>query len=185
MFVSSSFNTYVNLPKKRLRGFILILLVRESIFVGWGFSFPIMFLLWFKLFLCHTPIKPDLHGFPRIGVFAWPRDHEVYIIWYRACIFIFTFRVDFSLCCLCFGSNLASNQFGQIVFFLCYSWFVALNWVLWNKQRVSYYSFFLNFLFRVKKHKQKTKGERGLFCFFLRPVIKPYCNCLKIDISVI
>jgi hypothetical protein len=28
--------------------------------------------------------KPDLLGFPGIGVFAWPRDHEVRIIWYQS-----------------------------------------------------------------------------------------------------
>ena len=53
---------------------------------------------------------------------AWPRDHEVRIIWYQSldplirlypfisCIF-FTFRVNFSSCCLCFGFDLVSNQF--------------------------------------------------------------------------
>jgi hypothetical protein len=30
--------------------------------------------------LCHTPIKPDLLGFPGIGVFVCElRDHEVHI----------------------------------------------------------------------------------------------------------
>jgi hypothetical protein len=53
-----------------LRGVILILLVRESIFVGWGSPFPIVLVLRYKLSLCHTPIKPDLLGFPGIGVFA-------------------------------------------------------------------------------------------------------------------
>jgi hypothetical protein len=32
----------------------------------------------YKLSLCHTPIKPDLLGFPGIGVFAcWLRDHVI------------------------------------------------------------------------------------------------------------
>jgi len=53
-----------------LRGVILILLVRESIFVGWGSPFPIVLVPRYKLSLCHTPIKPDLLGFPGIGVFA-------------------------------------------------------------------------------------------------------------------
>jgi hypothetical protein len=53
-----------------LRGIILILLVRESIFVGWEFLFPIMLVPRYKLYLFHTPIKPDLLGFPEIGVFA-------------------------------------------------------------------------------------------------------------------
>ena len=53
-----------------LRGVILILLVRESIFVGWESLFPIVLVPRYKLSLCHTPIKPDLLGFPGIGVFA-------------------------------------------------------------------------------------------------------------------
>jgi len=61
-----------------LRGVILILLVRESIFVGWGSSFPIVLVPRYKLSLCHTPIKPDLLGFPGIGVFACGlRDHVI------------------------------------------------------------------------------------------------------------
>ena len=64
-----------------LRGVILILLVRESIFVGWGSPFLIVYKPRYKLSLCNTPIKPDLLGFPGIGVFAcWFRDHEVRII---------------------------------------------------------------------------------------------------------
>jgi hypothetical protein len=53
-----------------LRGVILILLVRESIFVGWGFSFLIVLVPRYKLFLCHTPIKTDLLGFLGISVFT-------------------------------------------------------------------------------------------------------------------
>ena len=61
-----------------LRGVILILLVRESIFVGWGSPFPIVLVPRYKLSLCHTPIKPDLLGFPGIGVFACAlRDHVI------------------------------------------------------------------------------------------------------------
>jgi hypothetical protein len=60
-----------NLSKNNhLRGVILILLVRESIFLGWGFPFPIVLVPWYKLSLCHTPIKPDVLGFPGIGVFV-------------------------------------------------------------------------------------------------------------------
>jgi len=63
-----------------LRGDILILLVRESIFIGWGFSFSIVLVPRYKLSLCHTTIRPDLLGFPEIGVFACVlRDHEVRI----------------------------------------------------------------------------------------------------------
>jgi len=54
-------------------GVLLILLVRESIFVGWGSLFPIVLVPRYKLSLCHTPIKPDLLGFPGISVFAWSR----------------------------------------------------------------------------------------------------------------
>jgi hypothetical protein len=53
-----------------LHGVILILLVRESIFVGWGSLFPIVLVPRYKLSLCHTPIKSDLLGFPGIDVFA-------------------------------------------------------------------------------------------------------------------
>jgi hypothetical protein len=61
-----------------LRGIILILLVRESIFVGWGSPFPIVLVPRYKLSLCHTPIKPDLLGFPRIGVFTCAlHDHVI------------------------------------------------------------------------------------------------------------
>ena len=35
-----------------------------------GFTFPIVSVPRYKLSLCHTPIKPDLLGFPGIGVFA-------------------------------------------------------------------------------------------------------------------
>jgi hypothetical protein len=61
-----------------LRGVIRILLVRESIFIGWGSPFLIVLVLRYKLSLCHTPIKPDLLGFPGIGVFAWGlRNHVI------------------------------------------------------------------------------------------------------------
>ena len=43
--------------------------------LGGGFSFPMPR---YKLSLCHTPIKPDLLGFPGIGVFACGlRDHVI------------------------------------------------------------------------------------------------------------
>ena len=35
-----------------------------------GFFFQIVLVPRYKLSLCHTPIKPDLLGFPGIGVFA-------------------------------------------------------------------------------------------------------------------
>jgi hypothetical protein len=58
------------------RGVILILLVRESIFVGWGSPFPIVLVPRYKLSLCQTPIKPDLLGFSVIVVFVCGlRDH--------------------------------------------------------------------------------------------------------------
>jgi hypothetical protein len=69
-----------DLSKNCLRGVILILLFRESIFIGWGFPFLIVIVPSYKLSLCHTPIKPDLLVFPGIGVFACgSRDHEVRI----------------------------------------------------------------------------------------------------------
>jgi hypothetical protein len=56
----------------------LILLVRETIFVGWGSPFLIMLVPRYKLSLCHTSIKPDLLGFPGIDVFACGlRDHVI------------------------------------------------------------------------------------------------------------
>jgi len=49
--------------------------------LGGGFPFPIVLLPRYKFCLCHTPIKPDLCGFPGIGVFACGlRDHEVRFI---------------------------------------------------------------------------------------------------------
>jgi len=61
-----------------LRGVILILLVRESIFVGWGSPFPIVLVPRYRLSLCHTPIKFDFLGFLGIGVFACGlRDHVI------------------------------------------------------------------------------------------------------------
>jgi hypothetical protein len=56
----------------------------KSIFVGWGFSFPIVLVSRYKLSLCHTPIKPDLLDFSGIDVFVWPRAQEVHIIWYQS-----------------------------------------------------------------------------------------------------
>jgi len=75
-----------NLSKNNwLYGVILILFVHESIFIRWGFPFPIVLVSRYKLYLCHTPIKPDLLGFPGISVFTCAlRDHEVCIIWYRS-----------------------------------------------------------------------------------------------------
>jgi hypothetical protein len=66
------------LKKHCLRGVILILLVRESIFVGWGAPFLVVLVPRYKLSLCHTPIKPDLLGFPEIDVFACVlHDHVI------------------------------------------------------------------------------------------------------------
>jgi len=46
--------------------------------LGGGFPFPIVLVPRYKLSLCHTPIKPDLLGFPGIGVFVWGlRDHVI------------------------------------------------------------------------------------------------------------
>jgi hypothetical protein len=46
--------------------------------LGGGFPFPIVLVPKYKLSLCHTPIKPDLRGFPGIDVFAYGlRDHVI------------------------------------------------------------------------------------------------------------
>ena len=46
--------------------------------LGGGFPFPIVLVPRYKLSLCHTPIKPDLLGFPGIGVFTCGlRDHVI------------------------------------------------------------------------------------------------------------
>jgi hypothetical protein len=68
-----------NLSKNNcLRGVILMLLVRESIFVGWGSAFPIVLVPRYKLSLCHTPIKPHLLDFSGIGVFVCGlHDHVI------------------------------------------------------------------------------------------------------------
>ena len=73
-----------NLSKNNcLRGVILILLLRESIFVGWGSPFPIVLVPRYKLSLCHTPIKPDYLAFRelvslRVGcvtMWSWGSHH--------------------------------------------------------------------------------------------------------------
>jgi len=59
--------------------------------LGGGFPFPIVLVPRYKLSLCRTPIKPDLLGFPRIGVFAYGlRD---YVITKFASHFIIIFYV--------------------------------------------------------------------------------------------
>jgi hypothetical protein len=46
--------------------------------LGGGFPFPIVLVPRYKLSLCHTPIKSDLLGFPRIDVFVCGlRDHVI------------------------------------------------------------------------------------------------------------
>jgi hypothetical protein len=46
--------------------------------LGGGFSFLIVLVPNYKLSLCHTPIKPDLLGFPGIDVSACGlRDHVI------------------------------------------------------------------------------------------------------------
>jgi hypothetical protein len=46
--------------------------------LGGGFSFSIVLVLRNRWSLCHAPIKPDLLGFPGIGVFACGlRDHVI------------------------------------------------------------------------------------------------------------
>jgi len=117
-----------NLSKNNwLCDIIRILLTRKLIFVRWGFPFLIVLVPRYKLSLCHTPIKPDLLGFPRIDVFVCQLLDHVFkgftLFWYQSFaplirlyhfisyIFVFTFHVNFSLCCFCLGSDLVSNQF--------------------------------------------------------------------------
>jgi len=46
--------------------------------LGGGFPFPIVLMPRYKLSLYHTPIKPDLLGFPGIDVFVCGlRDHVI------------------------------------------------------------------------------------------------------------
>jgi len=46
--------------------------------LGGGSPFPIVLVPRYKLSMCHTPIKPDLLGFPRIDVFVCGlRDHVI------------------------------------------------------------------------------------------------------------
>ena len=46
--------------------------------LGRGFPFPIVLMPRYKLSLSHTPIKPDLLGFPGIGIFGCGlRDHVI------------------------------------------------------------------------------------------------------------
>jgi len=122
-----------NLSKNNwLRGVMVILPVHESIFVRWGFVFSIVLLPKYKLYLCHTPIKPDLLCFPKIDVFAWSRDHEIHIIGYRSLapfgITLLSGNILF-ISCMFFVSGLILFQisFGHIVFFLRCSWLVALK----------------------------------------------------------
>ena len=46
--------------------------------LGGGFSFPIVLVPGYKLSLCHTPIKPNLLGFPGIGVFVYGLLYHVF-----------------------------------------------------------------------------------------------------------
>jgi len=69
-----------------LHGVIRVLLVRELIFIEWGFPFPLVSVPTYKLSLCHTPIKPGLLGFFGNWCFcmwvAWPHVQEVHIIFF-------------------------------------------------------------------------------------------------------
>ena len=57
---------------------LIVFSLPGSIFVRWGFSFLIVLVSRYKLFLFHNPIKLDLLGFPGICVFACGlRDHVI------------------------------------------------------------------------------------------------------------
>jgi len=61
---------------------IFILLVRESIFIGWEFSIFNSAVPRYKLSLCYTPIKPDLLDFPGVDIFACGLCDQV--IWFQS-----------------------------------------------------------------------------------------------------
>jgi hypothetical protein len=56
--------------------------------LGRGFLFPIMLVPRYKLYLYHTPIKPNLLGFSGnwciCMLVAWPCVQEARIIWYHS-----------------------------------------------------------------------------------------------------
>jgi len=61
-----------------LRGVILILLVHESIFVGWGSPFPIVLVLRYKLSLCRTLSNLIYLAFRElVSLRVFLRDHVV------------------------------------------------------------------------------------------------------------
>jgi hypothetical protein len=114
-----------NLSKNNwLHGVILTLLVRESIFIGWGFSFPIVLVPRYKLSLCHTSIEPDLLEFFEIGVFTCGlRDHEIHIIWYQSLApLIRLCPSEFFVSC-CFRKKFLSVQFLLFLKFVAYKIF--------------------------------------------------------------
>jgi hypothetical protein len=90
-----------------LRGVILILLVRESIFVGWGSPFPIVLVPRYKLSLCHTPITP-------MGCMTmWSRgSHHLYQS-LAPLIRLYPFEI-FVSCCFC-KNSLVSNFFFSLI----------------------------------------------------------------------
>ena len=98
-----------------LRGVILILIIHESIFVGWGFPFSIVLVPRYKLSLCHS-YQTWFTWFSGnwclcMGV-AWPRDHEVGIIWYHSLAPLIRLYLSEIFVSCCFRKNsLVSNFF--------------------------------------------------------------------------
>jgi hypothetical protein len=70
LLIFKSFTAHHLSKNNWLRGIIFILLIRESIFVGWCYNFNSAGVPRYKLSLCYNFIKPDLLGFLGIGVFA-------------------------------------------------------------------------------------------------------------------
>ena len=133
-----------------------MLLVRESIFVGWGFTFPIVVVPRYKLSLCHILIKLDLLGFLGIGVFAWPCDHEVRIIWYLSLAPLIRLYPSEIFVSCCFRKNsIVSNFF--------FSWFGSIS----EKKKIPFGSWpkYINGIKKKKKKKKKKVVQKGIYLF--------------------
>ena len=75
------FSKELKMIYRRTTGFVVSTLYFSFVnqySLGGGFPFSIVLVPRYKLSSCHTPIKPDLLGFPRISVFACGlRDHVI------------------------------------------------------------------------------------------------------------
>jgi hypothetical protein len=122
------------------------------IFVGWGFPFPIMLVPRYKLSLCHTLIKSDLIGFSGIWYLCvwvvWPRDHEVYIIWYQSLApLIRLYPSEIFVSCWFRKNSLMSN------------FFFSLN-LRHIKKFVILFCYCPKYIGSIKKIREKRKGKK-------------------------